>query len=88
MAKVKKDDLVMVRDVKNCDWDFWCKGRVIGCYKDGGWDILEIEYRLDGVYHKVLSNRIGGIVKPLDDDVATVLSFGTKAIGFLKDFRI
>ena len=92
MKGLRKGDFVMVRDIKSGVglWDYWCKGKIIKCHKhvQGNFDVLEIGFRVDGIFHKVLTSRYGGIAVPLDDDVATVLSFGPKAVGFLADFRI
>ena len=92
MRGLKEGDLVMVRDIKSGFnlWDYWCKGKVIKCHRhpDGKFDVLEIGFRVDGTFYKVLTSRYGGIAVPYDDDVATVLTFGEKAVGFLRDFRI
>ena len=84
LKQLKIGDLAMVRDVKNGDYDFWCKAIVVQTFND----VLEMGYRLEGVYHTVLSSRIGGIIRPLDDDVATVLSFGAGSVSFLKELRM
>ena len=82
----------MVRDVKNGDYDYWCKAKVTKVLKEPGghFDVLEMQYTLgkSRITYTVLSSRIGGIIRPLDDDVATVLSFGSGAVVCLDAVRL
>ena len=92
MKGLKKGDSVMVRDVKSSgdSWNIWCKAKIIECHRqpEGNHDVLELRYCKGGAFYKVLTSRFGGIAVPLDDDVATVLTFGEKAVAFLSDMRI
>ena len=76
LKALKKGDPVMVRDIRNRNWNVWYKSKVVKVHKNKKWDILEVRYRIGSRCYETLSSRFGGILVPIDDDVATVLSFG------------
>ena len=88
LKALKKGDPVMVRDVRNKKWDRWCTAKVTAVHKDRKWDILEVNYKIKSRSYTTISSRFGGILVPLDDDVATVLSFGYQSVHHLNELRI
>ena len=82
---MKVNSKVMVRDVKTGFWDDWYEAQVVQVRDQ---DIVLVKYRDgNGIIRKIYSSKLNAILKPLECDVATVLDFGPKALGFLKDFH-